>query len=43
LFIDDDPTHYIDIGVTKDKKYLIISSNTKEDSETWVIERSLGT
>ena len=39
IFIDDDPTHYVDIGVTKDKKYLIISSNTKEDSEIWVLPR----
>ena len=39
IFVDDDPTHYVDIGVTKDKKYLIISSNTKEDSEIWVLPR----
>jgi len=37
IYVDDDPTHYVDIGVTKDQKYLIISSNTKEDSEIWVI------
>ena len=40
LFIDDIPTHYLDIGMTKDKKFLVISSNTKEDSEVWVMERS---
>ena len=39
IFVDDDPTHYIDIGTTKDKKYIILASNTKEDSEIWVIER----
>jgi protease II len=40
LFVDDDPTHYIDIGVTKDKKFIIINSNTKEDTEVWVTERT---
>ena len=40
LFVDDDPTHYLDIGITKDKKYIVINSNTKEDSEVWVTERS---
>ena len=39
IFIDDNPTNYIDIGVTKDKKFLVISSSTKEDSEIWVMER----
>ena len=38
IFMDDDPTHYIDIAVSKDKKYLIINSGTKEDSEIWVIK-----
>lgn len=42
IFVDDDPTHYVDIGVTKDQKYLIISSNTKEDSEIWVLPREGG-
>ena len=37
--MDDDPTHYIDIGVTKDSKFLVIASNTKEDSEIWVLPR----
>jgi protease II len=41
IFTDDDPTHYIDLGVTKDKKYLIIASNTKEDSEVWVLPRDV--
>jgi protease II len=39
LFVDDDPTHYLDIGITKDKKFMVINSNTKEDSEVWVTER----
>ncbi len=39
IYEDTDPTHYIDMGVTKDKKYLVISSNTKEDSEILVLER----
>jgi oligopeptidase B len=43
IFTDDDPTHYLDIAVTKDKKYVIIASNTKEDSEVWVMERSANT
>lgn len=38
VFVDDDPTHYVDIGISKDKKYLIINSGTKEDSEIWVIK-----
>lgn len=41
IFTDDDPTHYIDLGVTKDKKYLTIASNTKEDSEVWVLPRDV--
>ena len=39
IYHDDDPTHYVDLGTTKDKKYLIISSNTKEDSEILVLPR----
>ena len=39
VFVDHDPTHYIDISVTKDRKYLVINSNTKEDSEVWVLDR----
>jgi protease II len=38
IFIDDDPTHYIDINVSKDGKFLFINSGTKEDSEIWVIK-----
>ena len=41
VFEDKDPTHYVDMGVTKDKKFLIISSNTKEDSEVLVLRRDL--
>jgi oligopeptidase B len=41
VFTDNDPTHYIDIGSTKDGKYIVISSNTKEDSEVWVINREI--
>lgn len=41
IFTDDDPTHYIDLGVTKDKKFLIIASNTKEDSEIWILPRDI--
>lgn len=37
IFVDDDPTHYIDIAVSKDRKCLFINSGTKEDSEVWVI------
>lgn len=40
IFMDDNPTHYVDIGITKDKKFIVINSNTKEDSEVWVAERS---
>ena len=37
IFIDDDPTHYIDISVSKDGKCLFINNSTKEDGEIWVI------
>lgn len=40
IYEDNDPTHYVDLGVTKDKKFLVISSNTKEDSEILVLERN---
>lgn len=40
MFIDDNPTHYVDIGLSKDAKFVIISSGTKEDSEIWVIKNS---
>jgi protease II len=43
VFVDDDPTHYIDLGVTKDKNFLIIASNTKEDSEIWILPRDPNT
>lgn len=39
LYEDTNPTHYVDLGVTKDKKFFIISSNTKEDSEILVLRR----
>ena len=39
IFEDKDQTHYIDIGLTKDGRYLIINSNTKEDSEVWSLDR----
>ena len=39
VFEDKEPTHYVDLGMTKDKKFLIISSNTKEDSEVLVLPR----
>lgn len=37
VFQDDNPTHFIDINMSKDGKYLFINSGTKEDSEIWVI------
>lgn len=40
LFIDDDPTHYVDISLSKDRQYLFVNSGTKEDSEVWVIDNS---
>jgi protease II len=39
VFTDQDPTHYVEIGITKDGKYLLINSSTKEDSEVWVLDR----
>ena len=41
IFVDPDPTHYLDIQVSKDKRYLIINSGTKEDNEVWVLDRFL--
>lgn len=43
IFTDANPTHYIDLNVTKDKRFLIINSATKEESEVWVLERSSAT
>ena len=43
LFIDDDPTHYVDITLSKDKEFLFINSGTKEDSEVWVVENKADT
>jgi len=40
VFVDSDPTHYVDIGITKDGSYLVINSSTKEDSEVWVMDRT---
>jgi len=39
VFVDHSPTNYVDITLSKDGKYLLISSNTKEDSEIWYINR----
>jgi protease II len=41
LFVDDNPHNWIDISTSKDKKFIVISSNTKEDSEIWVLPREL--
>jgi protease II len=41
VYEDTDPTHYVDLGVTKDKMFLVISSNTKEDSEILVLPRGV--
>lgn len=38
LFVDDDPTHYVDINLSKDKQFIFINSATKEDAEVWVID-----
>ena len=35
--MDDDPTHYVDINLSKDGKCLFINSSTKEDNEIWVL------
>jgi len=42
LLVDDDPTHYIDISLSKDKEFIFINSATKEDSEIWVIDNREG-
>ena len=38
IFIDDDPTHYIDLTVSKDGQFLFINSGTKEDCEVWCVK-----
>lgn len=40
VFLDDDPTHYLDIKLSKDGKHLVIVSGTKEDSEVWCIDKN---
>lgn len=37
VFIDDDPTHYLELNKSKDGKCLFINSTTKEDGELWTI------
>jgi len=39
VFVEKDPANYVDIGKSKDGKYLIINSATKEESEVWVLDR----
>ena len=41
VFIDDDPTHYVDMNLSKDQNYILINNATKEDSEIWVIKNSI--
>ena len=43
LFVDNDKTHYLDITLSKDLNYLMIYSNTKEDSEVWILDRKNAT
>ena len=38
IYSDEDPAHYVDIAVSKSKEYIIVSSNTKEDSEVGVVK-----
>mmetsp|Transcript_1012 Transcript_1012/g.1825 ORF Transcript_1012/g.1825 Transcript_1012/m.1825 type:complete len:444 (+) Transcript_1012:160-1491(+) len=42
LLVDEDPTHYLDIAVSKDKQFLFINSGTKEDAEVWYIKSQAG-
>jgi protease II len=42
VFEDTDPTHYIDFNSTKDKTHFLINSNTKEDSEVFIMKREPG-
>jgi len=43
LFMDDDPTHYIDVSISKDKQCMFINTSTKEDSEVWVVKKNAET
>ena len=40
VFMDDEPTHYLDIKLSKDGSHLIITSATKEDSEVWCLSQA---
>lgn len=37
LFEDGDVKHFVDVNLSKDKKWIIVSSNDKESSEVWVL------
>lgn len=39
VFVDDDPTHFVDMSISKDGKFLFISSATKEDAEVWCVSQ----
>lgn len=42
IFEDPDPTHYLDLSLTKDSSHFIINSSTKEDSELYIMKREPG-
>ena len=37
LFSESDPSRYVNLQITKDGKYLLINSATKEDNEIWMV------
>ena len=42
LFVDDDPTHFVDIRLSKDKEFIFIDNGTKENCEVWAIDNREG-
>lgn len=41
IFEEKDEQFYVDITITKDKKYLVISSSTKQTAEVYVVKRQI--
>lgn len=39
VYEETDPRYYLDLAVTKDKKYLTITSSTKVNSEVHILDR----
>jgi oligopeptidase B len=42
LWVESDPAFYVDLTMTKDKKYIVINSNSKTTSEVQIVDRETG-